>query len=190
VDGIGAYMEGAQYIADAEGVNQAALSFLKSLQLNGDGKDVVVFDIDETALSNLPYYRNHKYGGEPYNYTAYSLWVAEGQAPALPTILQLVEDLQAANFGIVFLSGRSESQRSITTKNLEQVGYKGWIQLILKSPEEGGTTAAVYKSKKRTELSAQGYHIYSTIGDQWSDITGPYVGNRTFKVPNPMYFIA
>lgn len=53
-----------------------------------------------------------------------------------------------------------------------------------------GTTAVVYKSKKRTELSAKGYHIYSSVGDQWSDITGPFVGNRTFKVPNPMYFIA
>lgn len=190
VDGVGEYMEGFQYNVDTEGVTQAALNFLKSLKPEGDGKDVVVFDIDETSLSNLPYYRNHKYGGEIYNNTAFNLWVDEGKAPAVPAILQLFNNLQAANFGIVFLTGRPESQRSITTKNLESAGYKNWTQLILKSPGEGGTTAAVYKSKKRTELNAQGYHIYSSVGDQWSDITGPYVGNRTFKVPNLMYFIA
>ena len=69
---------------------------------------------------------------------------------------------------------------------LMMVFVVSWVR----SPEESGTTAVYYKSKKRTELAEKGYHIYSSVGDQWSDITGPYVGNRTFKVPNPMYFIA
>ena len=60
----------------------------------------------------------------------------------------------------------------------------------VRSPNETGTTALVYKSKKRTELNAKGYHIYTSIGDQWSDITGPYVGNRTFKVPNVLHTVA
>jgi len=55
-------MEGPHFGADAAGVSQAAQSFLESLKPEGDEKDVVVFDIDETALSNLPYYREHKYG--------------------------------------------------------------------------------------------------------------------------------
>lgn len=59
---VGAYMEGPQFKADSLGLSQAAETFLKSLKPEGDGKDVVVFDIDETSLSNLPYYRKHKYG--------------------------------------------------------------------------------------------------------------------------------
>lgn len=59
---VGAYMEGPQFKADSAGVTTAAETFLTSVTLSGDGKDIVVFDIDETALSNLPYYRKHKYG--------------------------------------------------------------------------------------------------------------------------------
>ena len=62
MDGVGAYMEGAQFQADASGVSTAAEAYLTSITPTGDGKDIVVFDIDETALSNLPYYRQHKYG--------------------------------------------------------------------------------------------------------------------------------
>ncbi|KAG0625874.1 hypothetical protein M758_2G085800 [Ceratodon purpureus] len=190
VDGVGAYMEGSQFQADASGVSTAAEAYLTSITPTGDGKDIVVFDIDETALSNLPYYRQHKYGGEAFNSTPFDLWVEEGTAPAVPATLELFNTLIAAKFGVVFLTGRSESQREITVTNLYRAGYTNWTELILKSPEESGTTAVVYKSKKRTELAEKGYHIYSSVGDQWSDITGPYVGNRTFKVPNPMYFIA
>jgi predicted secreted acid phosphatase len=59
---VGAYMEGPQFKADSSGATTAAETFLQSVTLSGDGKDIVVFDIDETALSNLPYYRKHKYG--------------------------------------------------------------------------------------------------------------------------------
>lgn len=62
VEGVGQYMEGSQFGADSTGVSTAAEEYLKSLKPIGDGKDVVIFDIDETSLSNLPYYRNHKYG--------------------------------------------------------------------------------------------------------------------------------
>lgn len=55
---------------------------------------------------------------------------------------------------------------------------------------ESGTTAVVYKSKKRKELEAQGYRILGNMGDQWSDLLGTHVGNHTFKVPDPMYYIS
>lgn len=62
VEIVGAYMEGTQFQADSSGLTLAAQAFLTSLTPTGNGKGIVVFDIDETALSNLPYYREHKYG--------------------------------------------------------------------------------------------------------------------------------
>lgn len=56
------YMNEGQYAMDMEGVAVAALDYLKGIKPGEDGKDVVIFDIDETALSNLPYYRIHRYG--------------------------------------------------------------------------------------------------------------------------------
>ena len=38
------------------------IEYAKTLKLAGDGKDAWVFDIDETLLSNIPYYHQHEYG--------------------------------------------------------------------------------------------------------------------------------
>ncbi|KAF5931998.1 hypothetical protein HYC85_028169 [Camellia sinensis] len=59
---IGHYMLGKQYRKDSKAVVDQALSYAQSLKLAGDGKDVWVFDIDETTLSNLPYYAHHGFG--------------------------------------------------------------------------------------------------------------------------------
>uniref|UniRef100_A0A1S4AWL5 Acid phosphatase 1-like n=1 Tax=Nicotiana tabacum TaxID=4097 RepID=A0A1S4AWL5_TOBAC len=53
---VGYYMVGQHYRHDCEAVADAAIKYATGLKLGGDGKDVWVFDIDETTLSNLPYY--------------------------------------------------------------------------------------------------------------------------------------
>ncbi|KAJ1388731.1 HAD superfamily [Sesbania bispinosa] len=35
-----------------------------------------------------------------------------------------------------------------------------------------------------------GYRIIGNIGDQWSDILGTNIGDRTFKLPDPLYYIS
>jgi hypothetical protein len=55
-------MLGDQYRADSKTVNREGYLYAKSLNLSGDGKDIWVFDIDETTLSNLPYYAKHGFG--------------------------------------------------------------------------------------------------------------------------------
>ncbi|MCE3049597.1 hypothetical protein HAX54_045357 [Datura stramonium] len=54
-----------------------------------DGKDVWVFDIDETTLSNLPGYARSDvaFGAIAYNNTKFNEWLAEGKLPAIPLIL-------------------------------------------------------------------------------------------------------
>lgn len=53
---VGHYMLGKQYRDDCNAVVVAAIQYAKTLKIAKDGKDVWVFDIDETTLSNLPYY--------------------------------------------------------------------------------------------------------------------------------------
>lgn len=62
------------------------------------------------------------------------------------------------------------------------MGYRG--------PGDSGKTALVYKSERRTKLEKRGYRIVGNIGDQWSDVLGTSPGNRTFKLPDPMYYIS
>lgn len=57
------YVEGERYNSDFKVVSDFAITFAKSVNVSGNGKDAAwVFDIDETLLSNLPYYEEHGYG--------------------------------------------------------------------------------------------------------------------------------
>ncbi|CAK9154952.1 unnamed protein product [Ilex paraguariensis] len=188
-DYLGHYMIGHQYKKDSEAVAKEAFVYAQSLKLAKDGKDIWVFDIDETALSNLPYYADHGFGAEPYNPTLFKGWVNTGKAPPLPESLKLYKKLLSIGLKVVFLTGRPENQRNITTINLKNAGYHTWEKLILKGASASGTTAVVYKSSEREKMERNGYRIIGNIGDQWSDILGTYVGNRTFKLPDPMYYI-
>lgn len=62
VDYVRDYVMGRGYRLDLERVSNEAGVFAKSVQKSEDGKDAWVFDVDETLLSNLPYYADHGYG--------------------------------------------------------------------------------------------------------------------------------
>jgi hypothetical protein len=59
---VGNYVLGDQYRADSKFVNREGFFYAKTVNVVGDGKDIWVFDIDETTLSNLPYYAKHGFG--------------------------------------------------------------------------------------------------------------------------------
>ncbi|XP_059459229.1 stem 28 kDa glycoprotein-like [Corylus avellana] len=187
---VGHYMLGHQYRQDSKVVAQEALVYARSLSIAGDGKDVWIFDVDETSLSNLPYYAKHGFGAEPYDSTSFNQWVLKGKAPALPESLKLYKKLLSLKVKVVFITGRAEDQRNVTTTNLKHVGYDTWEKLILKGSSYTGNTSLVYKSAERKKLEKKGYTIIGNIGDQWSDLLGANAGNRTFKLPDPMYYIS
>ncbi|KAA8540338.1 hypothetical protein F0562_024743 [Nyssa sinensis] len=187
-DYVGHYMLGKQYRKDCDTVAYAAIEYAESVKPADDGKDIWVFDIDETTLSNLPYYARPQvaFGAKAYNSTAFNEWVADAKAPPIPGSLMLYNRLVSLGFKIVFLTGTGEPVRQARITNLKKAGYYTWEKLILKQISERGTTSVVYKSKKRAELEAAGYRIIGNVGDQWSDLLGTNVGNRTFKVPDPI----
>lgn len=188
---VGNYMVGQHYRQDSKAVNREAYFYARALNLTQDGKNIWVFDIDETSLSNLPYYAENGFGVEPYNSTKFNAWVDKGIAPALPETIKLYDKLLNLGIKIVFITGRPLSQEKVTASNLKNVGYHTWLKLILKNTTEyPGTTAVVYKSAERKKLVKSGYRIIGNTGDQWSDILGTYTGNRTFKLPDPLYYIS
>ncbi|KAJ0006736.1 hypothetical protein Pint_29572 [Pistacia integerrima] len=191
-DYVGHYMLGHQYRKDCNIAAVAAYVYAKNVTLKGDGKDIWVFDIDETALSNLPYYARpeNAFGAKEYNETSFDEWQLEGKAPAVPAVLHLYENLMKLGYKIVFITGKSEKMRNVTEANLRKSGYHTWEKLVLKQTSESGETAVVYKSKERGKLVKEGYRIIGNMGDQWSDLMGNFTGQRTFKVPDPMYYIS
>jgi acid phosphatase len=132
----------------------------------------------------------HRYHStEPFNATSFNAYVKEGSALALPETQRLFMNLISLGIKPVFLTGRAENQRAITVVNLRRQGYYGWMELLLKPVGFEGT-AIGFKSGERRKLQDAGYVIVGNIGDQWSDILGAPEGARTFKLPDPLYYIA
>lgn len=186
------YMIGSQYSRDLQMVANESISYASALMAlaTGDGKDAWVFDIDETLLSNLPYYVAHQFGGEMFDVSAFNNWVDLAKAPALLSMHRLYAHLLELGMKIFLLTGRDETQRNATEKNLVQAGYHSWEALLLRGADDHGKTAVLYKSEKRLKIEQDGFKIRGNSGDQWSDVYGYSIGDRTFKLPNPMYYIA
>lgn len=146
---------------------------------------VVIFDVDETALNN---YGLAKLMGFGYVYDLNKKWNEELKAPAIEQTKDLYNYLLNKGFKIIFLTGRNSNEYDVTYKNLIQEGYTQFDTLITQSKDDQKLKAQEFKSKTRTELTNQGYIIVGTVGDQWTDLNGPYSGIQ-IKIPNYLYEI-
>ena len=115
-------------------------------------------------------------------------WNEEIEAPAIPQVKALYEYLLNRGANIIFLTGRNYTEYDVTYKNLIQTGYTKFDTLITQREDELNLKSLEFKSKKRTELTEQGYQIVGTVGDQWTDLNGPYSGIQ-IKIPNYLYEI-
>jgi acid phosphatase len=190
---IEAYISSGRYEADCTAVADRARAYLEA-RAGHVSKPAAVFDIDETSLSNWPAYRANGWGrvtaGEcdidkgPCGLRA---WQAMGKSQAIRPTLELARRARAMGVAVFFISGRPPYLREATERNLREQGYD-WDRLIL-LPEGAHFTSAVdFKAPERRKLAEQGYAILLSIGDQESDLIGGYA-ERTFKLPNPVYFL-
>ncbi|CAJ1951062.1 unnamed protein product [Sphenostylis stenocarpa] len=179
------YLLGDQYRSDSKTVCREAYFFAKTL--NVTHRDIFVFDVDDTTLSNLQYFANHGFGVEEHNATAFKIWVSYGEAFALPETLKLYNKLLSLGIKIVFLTERPLELKDVTISNLKDVGFHTWEKI--KDPSiYSGKLSNAFKSSERKKLAEEGYRIVGNIGDQWSDLVGEQRGLRTFKLPNPLYY--
>ncbi|XP_058209529.1 acid phosphatase 1-like [Rhododendron vialii] len=190
-DYIGKYMNSVQYKVDSERAIEECTVFLStSCGLKRDGRDAWIFDVDDTLLSTVPYFKKHRSGGEKLNLTSLEEWMSNAKAPALDHTRKLFNDLKERGVQIILVSSRREHLRSATIDNLVDVGFYGWTSLILRDPSDEGKEVQKYKADTRKQLIDQGYRIWGIVGDQWSSIEGLPSAKRTFKLPNPMYYVS
>ncbi|CAK7349333.1 unnamed protein product [Dovyalis caffra] len=191
VDYIKHYMTSSQYRADSERAIEEVRLYLSSCcTLEGDGKDAWIFDVDDTLLSTIPYFKKHGFGGEKLNATLLESWMEQSKAPALAHTLKLFHEIRDKGVKIFLISSRIETLRSATVDNLINVGYHGWSSLILRGLEDDFMKVQQYKSEARKRLTKEGYRIWGIIGDQWSSVEGLPAAKRTFKLPNSIYYLS
>lgn len=181
------YHDKGQYQKDIANVIEEALTYLKARLAKNDfhGKPAIILDIDETSLSNYPDMLKLDFGG-----TLAEVIKEEdkGQDEAILPTLKLYRFAKAHHIAVFFITGRYEYERKPTADNLKKAGYENWDGLILRSGKHEKTYASVYKTEMRKQLAEQGYNIILNIGDQKSDLEGG-IADKTFKLPNPYYFI-
>lgn len=147
-------------------------------------KRAIVFDIDETTLTNLSHITSQDFGYVP---AVWQNWVTSGQARAIVPV-QLVYDVAVRNHvAVFFVTARGESERAATERNLRQVGYTTWEKIYFE-PDGSEMSPQAYKTGVRRQIAAEGYTIIANVGDQQSDLDGGFA-QRTFKLPNPFYIV-
>ncbi|MGE5429759.1 MAG: HAD family acid phosphatase [Syntrophomonadaceae bacterium] len=180
---VGLYYESGQYDKDVQEVVEGAIKDFDDVKVKDSS--AVVFDIDETVLSNYPHIKSVGFGfvGDLWN-----RWILEGKAPAIEGVKNLYNYLVERKFHILFVTGRTRAQYEATYRNLKEAGYTKFDTLIVRSDSMLKAPAENYKSIERIVLTNMGYRIEGCVGDQWSDLKGAYTGIKV-KLPNFLYIV-
>jgi predicted secreted acid phosphatase len=157
-------------------------------------KPAIILDIDETSLSNWPAIAADDFGiiadgkcdGLPKGPCGWRAWQLSAKAPALATTLELFKAATSNGIAVFFITGRNGDIDMRTATR--DVGYGGWTELIMRPDGSHTASAADYKAPERAKIAARGFTIIANVGDQKSDLDGGYA-ERTFRVPNPFYYV-
>lgn len=173
-----AYMKTPEYkkefSAAIAGARRACLKHL------GEDNLAIVSDIDETCLDNSGHFNKNTGWGD------WDSWIVQAKDPRLKQTADFLAWARKNGFAIFFVTGRSESSRAATIKNLVRAGlnYDG----LYMRPDNDKSPAAEMKTKHRKMISDMGFKIIVSIGDQYSDLLGGYAEDCE-KLPNKIYYI-
>lgn len=180
------YHDSGQYEREHLQVFQKANRYLLNRIKSHKEKDkplAVVFDIDDTCLSNYPDLLEIGFG--KLNLLTSAKDAADPILPGCPLLYKTAQD---NNVAVFFITGRHPDLTSATVENLKKYNITQWKNMVFKPNDYKEASVIPYKSQARANIVKQGYDIVLSIGDQLSDLRGGYA-DRTFKLPNPYYYL-
>jgi hypothetical protein len=157
-------------------------------------KKSVLFDVDDTTLNTFSY---EIYTNFVYSPTSNNAFADAAVYHDVPHMVDLEHYAESKGYTVFFLTGRGTARHDGTLTNLTNEGYDVVdANLYLRdntapwlAPCGGATcTTTQYKSLTRQHIESLGYDIAANFGDQFSDLNGGFA-DKTFKLPNPMYFL-
>ena len=85
---------------------------------------------------------------------------------------------------------RWAAARTASSRSRPSLDYPPYLQTACADEIAAGKSCTTihYKSATRGYIESLGYEIVANFGDQFSDFTGGFE-DRTFKMPNPNYFL-
>ena len=176
------YVDSGQYMREIDAVAARAKAWIEQRAARGGTGLTVVFDLDETLLFNWPLISAMDFGYVP---AEWDRWVEEAKAPAIESVREVYRSARRLGIAVVFITGRPESARESTVRNLRAIDCAEFTALICRPSWDRGTAAA-FKTNARQSLLIEPRIIIANIGDQVSDLVGGGA-ERTFKLPNAFY---
>ena len=191
-----AYHDGGAYARDLLAAVAAAAGAWLARRAPEVGRPALVLDIDDTALSNWEVIRADDFGrviggpcpALPEGPCGWAAWDLLGRDPAIAPTLDLFRRARALGVAVFFVTGRPESQRAATERNLRAAGYDGYAGLRMVPEGARYASAAEFKAPVRAAIERAGHTVVANMGDQPSDLAGGHA-ERTFLLPNPFYRI-
>ncbi len=177
------YYEAGRYDADLKRIVDNSINYFK--KITPGEKSVVIFDVDDTVLTDYKEAKAMSFGYIP---KLSHEWIIKANAPEIKEVKRLYDYLVKRGFRIIFMTGRKFNEHEATIENLKKRGFNTFDKLIVRQEHELKLIAVEYKSFRRKELSKEGYEIVGTIGDQFSDLEGGFSGYK-IKLPNYKYMI-
>ncbi len=180
---------------------------------DNNGIKAIVLDVDDTTLATWNYEISVNWAFTP---ASNAVFVNEQRFVPVPGMVEMVNEAAADGFAVFFLTGRGAAQEAATLGNLTSDGvgvdagypqpttlnngedglftkpavadYPDYLQAACAGDPNGSCTTIHYKSATRAHIESLGYDIVANFGDQFSDLKGGFA-DRTFKLPNPNYFL-
>jgi hypothetical protein len=167
---------------------QHAMAFLEraAAHKKAGEKLALVLDIDDTSLSTWPEISAADFG---FVSNEWQTWAESASAPVIPGTLRLFKRAQELSVAVFFITGRADTLRDATERNLHSAGYDKWDGLALCTKDQLKEATIAYKSAARMQIVQQGYRIALSVGDQFSDLRGKPAADYSVKLPNPFYYI-
>ncbi|UZJ31431.1 HAD family acid phosphatase [Streptomyces endophytica] len=191
----------SNYARQVRGIEAKARTYLdkalaRQARAGKKAKPAIVLDMDDTTLLTYNYELQVGFAFTPQSQDKY---LEHTDMDPVFGMNRLVDRARDKGAEVFFITGRKEAQRDWSVRNLKNVGYDVPLDrthVYLKDKEHppaylpcGATCTTVeYKSGTRKHIESLGYDIVANFGDQYSDLQGGYA-NRTFKLPNPMYYL-
>lgn len=121
------------YVKDLDHQANRAIAILRASAAHRrpNEKLALVLDIDETSLSN---YEEMSKADFAYDSAIFHSWINAAKATAIPGTLRLFQEAQRLSVTVFFITGRTESEREATERNLREQGYQNWQQLFMRPP--------------------------------------------------------
>ncbi|WP_431967986.1 HAD family acid phosphatase [Actinacidiphila sp. bgisy160] len=204
VDASGEHQAAADsnYAKQVAGIEKKARSYLRNALAKSahqrHGRPAIVLDVDDTSLLTYNYELEVGFNYTPASNDAYIQNKDMAPVFGMPQLADWAADHGVTVF---WITGRPETQRAASVRNLAAAGYTSTADpahFFLKNKVATGylpcsaptwTCSTVdYKAGTRAHIEAQGYDIIANFGDQYSDLNGGHA-DKSFKLPNPMYYV-